>query len=559
MKLDSWLVARLAKELDEALRGARIQSIEAQPQAVIFFCYRRGDELALHARLDSSSPLLATYGSARPKDARAAGWLGDVATLLRGATFQGIAAIPQDRVIVADVSSRSAFGVPSQSRLVFELQPRKANALVLRQSRDAEQWVIVAAHKRFAAAARRSVAIASAYEPPPPRRATLDRAQFIVSARDLAPADLRGWERALSAYDPSCTPLLVREVLYRIAQSQSSEPAHAAISVWAQLRAEVEAALARMGPVFAWHDGGELIACHVVELHWPAGLLSTGPSLNAWCAAALAHDPKQPEASSTATVKKRLATLLARGDAEASRLSSALDATDREALRESGEAIYTHLAEIELGSERFTTPAGSVVELDPTLTPKQNAAQYFRKYKKARTGAAGMRTRLETLRANREQWEQLTWELDRADLDPQQRTAIVAEIAEAIGMRKRQKKARRSVLRERPIELGGGAIAYVGRSPKDNERLTFTVAGPNDLWFHARGIPGAHVIVKSASAPLGERQIKEAARLAATHSKAAGSAGVDVDFTARKHVRRRGTGGSGLVWYTDFRTVRVEG
>src|SRR5579872_3000657 len=99
MKLDSWLVARLAKELDEALRGARIQSIEAQPQAVVFFCYRRGDELALHARLDSSSPLLATYGCARPKDAHVAGWLGDVAALLRGATFQSVTAIPQDRVI----------------------------------------------------------------------------------------------------------------------------------------------------------------------------------------------------------------------------------------------------------------------------------------------------------------------------------------------------------------------------------------------------------------------------------------------------------------------------
>ncbi|MFI5389192.1 MAG: NFACT RNA binding domain-containing protein, partial [Candidatus Eremiobacterales bacterium] len=100
----------------------------------------------------------------------------------------------------------------------------------------------------------------------------------------------------------------------------------------------------------------------------------------------------------------------------------------------------------------------------------------------------------------------------------------------------------------------------VGRSPKDNERVTFTVGAPNDLWFHARGVPGAHVILKlpdPRDRPTDE-QIVAAAALAAGQSRAAAASKVEVDYTQRKHVRKQGGGRPGLVWYTDFRTVLVE-
>ena len=89
MTLDSWLVARLARELDVMLRGARIQSVQTLRHGVIFLCYRRGVHIALHARLDSSDPMVGAYECARPeKESGPAGWLGDVAALLRGASIE---------------------------------------------------------------------------------------------------------------------------------------------------------------------------------------------------------------------------------------------------------------------------------------------------------------------------------------------------------------------------------------------------------------------------------------------------------------------------------------
>jgi predicted ribosome quality control (RQC) complex YloA/Tae2 family protein len=139
---------------------------------------------------------------------------------------------------------------------------------------------------------------------------------------------------------------------------------------------------------------------------------------------------------------------------------------------------------------------------------------------------------------------------------------VFEEVAEAINLRRSQRAnstSRSTARRDRTVVLPSGAIAHIGRSPKDNERVTFSVAGPNDLWFHARGIPGAHVVIRAPDgrAAATDDDILAAAALAAGQSRAAAAGKVEVDFTRRKHVRKQGKGRPGLVWYTDFKTVLV--
>ncbi len=96
----------------------------------------------------------------------------------------------------------------------------------------------------------------------------------------------------------------------------------------------------------------------------------------------------------------------------------------------------------------------------------------------------------------------------------------------------------------------------VGRSPIENADLTFRVARPNDLWFHAKGTPGAHVILRrSDRAETPDEDLQTAAALAAYYSKARGSLAVPVDYTLRKHVRKQRAAPPGLVWYTQARTI----
>lgn len=570
MTLDHWLVARLARDLDARLRGSRIEAIAYVPQGVLFFCYRRGTFWALHAVLDSNAPLACAYECDRPeKHKLAGGWLGDVQGILRGARIDGVSFVPHDRVLLVDASSRSAFGVPSRSRIVLELQPRKANALVLRISSEDGSWVTVAAQKQFAAGQKRGVTVGRPYEQPPARRAKLDRAQFIVAVNQVEGNDAKPLERLLSSHDPDCSPPLAKEVVLKAAASGQGGKAHALLAAWESLRAEVRAALERGADVFVWRNGERIELCHLVSLTWPEGTPTTEPALNDVCVGLVRGRPADSTDTTRTALRKKLATLLQRCELQTQSLRESLARVSQaDKLRQAGDAIYAHLREIVPGSTQFTASDGLVVELDPRLSPSANAADYFRKYKKARSALAPVRARLETLQNNREYWEHLMWELEREDLEPPQRITTLNDIKEALGVdgqrrsraRGQPKPAVRTPLdraRQRTrVELGDGVAAYVGRSPKENDQLTFRVAGPNDYWFHARGVPGAHVIVKIAGS-LTERQINEAAKLAARNSRAAGESAVDVDYTRRKHVRRRGASQPGLVWYTDYSTVRV--
>lgn len=565
MTLDVWLVARLAAELRDALAGARVRSVTGGDGLRISL-YRRGGALLLRSTLGPDSPLLGLHADPEPENENVAGgWAGGVAPLLRGCTVESVQAVPDDRIVFVDLVSRSAFGVPARHRVVFELEPNKANILVLRPSDD-DAWRILAAAKEIdGTEGARSITVGEAYVAPPPRRARLDDEAFASAVAGAGDAHARAIARLLGERDVTCSPPLAREVIERANERGDWAPLHRRlIDAWAGLRPEVARAAAELAsPVYAWSTGTGFDVVHVVRLAWPPGTPQTIASLARLCARQQTTTDGKRGAPAAGALRKRLTTMIERCDAERASLEAAQRrAADAERLRIAGDAIYANLAAIEPRADAFVGPDGFRVDLDPTLTAKENAASYFRRFKKAKSGLPRIALRLGVLARNRVFWESLLWELERAAADgPAALAAVTDEAAEAIGRRHGPpKRAKPRPAMSRTIELPGGAIAHVGRSPKDNERVTFSVGAPTDLWFHARGIPGAHVILKTRDPrdiPT-EEQIIAAAALAAGRSRASGAAKVDVDYTQRKHVRRQGGGRPGLVWYTDFKTVLVE-
>ena len=121
-----------------------------------------------------------------------------------------------------------------------------------------------------------------------------------------------------------------------------------------------------------------------------------------------------------------------------------------------------------------------------------------------------------------------------------------------------RKRRPREAARVRPSSLQvEGWQVLLGRNAAQNEHLTFKIAGPDDLWVHARGVPGAHVVVRSQRGDVPERVIRSAACWAAGFSEARFDANVDVDVTRRKFVRRTRGGQPGQVSYRSERTYRV--
>jgi predicted ribosome quality control (RQC) complex YloA/Tae2 family protein len=152
--------------------------------------------------------------------------------------------------------------------------------------------------------------------------------------------------------------------------------------------------------------------------------------------------------------------------------------------------------------------------------------------------------------------EELAWELERASPE------TLEDVADSVERLERRKAVahRERARRQKPLDVrvADDARIYVGRSPRGNADLTFRIARPGDLWFHARATPGAHVVLQlDSQRHATATELERAASLAAYHSKARGSEKVSVDYTERKHVRRQQNAPPGLVWYTNARTVLV--
>lgn len=559
MTTDWILFRRAAAELERALRGRRVDDagLLDDGRAALRFAAGRGSGRATLAIDAFASPPLLTLGDEELALVEP-GWLRAAATALRGTRLAEVRARPGDRVLVLVFGTSSRFGVASESRLALELIPRYGNVLLLRDR------TVVAAAKQFSPAENeaRSVQVGQPYEPPPLPAARLDFPGF---TRALEGAGERERIAALGAYLPELPRLLAASV---VAETPAPEPASAsrlAATLEGRARAVLaaaEAAASADGPIHVYRDaGGGLVAAHVVPLAQHAGLAHAAvPTLLPLFTEALAATRSARAGDATA---RRRAALLARiarrGEAtageEASVATRLAGAAERDRLRACGDALFTHAHEVPPGASTFVPPTNPelTIALDPDLDAKENAQRYYARYRKASDALPHLERRREMLAARREALEVLAFEVERAD------GATIGELEAALDeLEGRPPRRSPTAHRARPplrIERPSGALIYVGRSPRENAEVTFRIARPDDLWFHARGIPGSHVVLQPApGAQPDDADLDAAADLAATHSKARRSPRVEIDYTERKYVRKQRDAGPGLVWYTNART-----
>jgi predicted ribosome quality control (RQC) complex YloA/Tae2 family protein len=234
---------------------------------------------------------------------------------------------------------------------------------------------------------------------------------------------------------------------------------------------------------------------------------------------------------------------------------------DPESLRQMGEAILAYAHQIQPGQSELVVEwipgtAPLRVSLDPDLPASENAQSYFRRYRKAQRGASQIPLQLAKVGAEREYLEQLAQDLTMAENRPE--IDAVKDVLAKAGYLKRKRKAPSSPA-ARPLRFTSpdGFRVWVGKNALQNEELTFRRAAPDDLWLHARGVPGAHVIVQTQGQTIPERTIEWAAGLAAHYSRGRDDTQVAVDVVHRRYVRRLKGGRPGQVVYRGEQTLQV--
>ncbi len=239
------------------------------------------------------------------------------------------------------------------------------------------------------------------------------------------------------------------------------------------------------------------------------------------------------------------------------------ECSGREVFRVRGDLINANIWRLEKGQskavlEDFTTGEPVEIQLDPRLTPAQNAQKYYTEYRKLDTAEK----KLTELIAKGQQ------ELVYIDsvFDAASRTDSESDLAEIRRELREQGYLKGGVRADEKVKKTSDPLHFcssegfeilVGRNNRQNDQLTLKTAKATDIWLHTQGIAGSHVIIRTEGRQPGEQTLFEAAQLAAFHSKGRSGSGVPVDYVAVKFVKKPAGAKPGMVIFTNNRTLYV--
>ncbi len=571
MNYDALTMAAIADELRALLLGGRVQHI-VQPSALsigLELYAGRRYPLFLSAETSSAGVLLTDAklrrGVETPSPLRLL-----LAKYVNGARLTGIFQPPLERVL------RLTFeGEYGPVDLVCEIMGRYSNIILLDSS-----GVIVDSVKRIPSSINRyrTVLPKQAYVPPPAQNKLDPRLLTVTDLRQALgkQADAPLWQQLVNSVS-AISPLLAREIVHRAFRAT---PPAASLSQddCASLLGAVEALFA-LAHTHAWtpclaYEGKEN-ARHIIAYapydatHLPdrEPMPSINEAISHWIVARDNYDPYR-------TVRTRLHGLVAeQKERQQARLASLRRSLapeqEIEEIKARANAILAMAWSISPGQRELVVdptevgildhPVGEklVIPLDVRLTPAQNAQELFQSYHKLKAASAGAPQRIAQSELELAYLEQLDADINLAE-DRPQLDEVERMMREAGYLSLAQ--ARHSAPRSQPLRhhASDGSLILVGRNSEQNEHVTFEMGGPDDMWLHVHGMPGAHVIVKNGGQPLDEQILLLAARLAAYYSAARQGSHVQVDYTARRHVRHIKGARPGMVTYSHERTVIVD-
>lgn len=231
-----------------------------------------------------------------------------------------------------------------------------------------------------------------------------------------------------------------------------------------------------------------------------------------------------------------------------------------EEFRQKGELLTTYLSMVpnnqdQVELDNYYTNEKITIALDKSLTPNQNAQHYFKKYQKLKEAVKHLTGLIEETKHTITYLESVETALSHASISDIE--DIREELVETGFVKRRTRDKRHK--RKKPeqyLASDGKTIIMVGRNNLQNDELTFKMAKKGELWFHAKDIPGSHVLIKDNLNPSDEVKT-DAAELAAYYSKARLSNLIQVDMIEAKKLNKPTGAKPGFVTYTGQKTLRV--
>lgn len=559
MYVDAITTAAVADELRKQVLGGRVQDVlEVDRHSVGLEIYAQGARRYL---LISADPQSARCHLVSEKLRRGVEVSSPLGLLLRkyveGGFVEAIEQPAWERVLHLDFTSPEG-----QTRLIAETMDKRSN-IILTMEGD-----ILDSIKRVGADQNRYRVVqpGKLYVPPPPQEKALPESITRETLGTLlrSTPDEPAW-KVLVANIAGISPLAAKEVIYR-ASEDSEAPAfdvagEVVYDVFRQFVAEMLDGKWSPCVVPAPEAEGFLAfaAYELTHLESPGQRASISEAMADYFGAPVGIEAytagKAPVKEQVEEALERLRRKLAALEREQA------GAADIENLRKKGELLLAYATTIKPRQTEFRAQYDLdkpplLIALDPALSGLENAKAYFERYEKSKRALQDLPALEEAARREIAYVEQLATDLDLAEGWPE-----IQEVREALqeggywrGTRTRGPKGGKPGIRRFTAD---GFVILVARNAAQNHELITERAAPGDLWLHARGVPGSHVIVKNDGRPVPDNVIQRAAQLAAYYSAGRANTMVEVDITERRHVRPIKGAGPGMVTYRQERTISV--
>lgn len=560
MAFDGSVVAALVNEYNDQILNGRIVKI-AQPEKneLLFTIKKEGQMYKLLLSADASLPITYLTEESKPSPMTAPAFC----MLLRKHILNGqIIEIQQpsmERIIDFTIEHYNEMGDLCRKILTIELMGKHSNIIL----RDGDHILDSIKHVSSLVSSVREVLPGKDYFIP---FSSDKKNPYTIKEDDLQGLLSSGQSSAKALYTSltGISPLLAEEILCRagIDSDRSSN------SLTAQERSNLYAALADiMLPLITgdfspqiYYENQAPCAFSVLDLQIYKDLVSepydsVSKLLIDYYAKKKSHtEIRQKTAALRQTLQMFLNKDYKKYDLQLKQLE---DTKKKETYQLYGELITAYGYSVPEGSvsmeaEDYHTGKMIKIPLDPTIPVIANGKRYFDKYAKLKRTNEALTQIIGQTKEEIDHLESILTSLDmvknEADIAELKKEMVDSGYSKTAG---NQKKHPKRESKSTPLHYlsSDGLDIYVGKNNYQNEYLTLKFAEGDDYWFHAKKLPGSHVILKANGKQISDKTFEEAASLAAHYSKAEGAAKVEVDYVQRKHIKKPAGSKPGYVIY----------
>ena len=563
MALDGIVVASLAKELQENFTNARLSKI-AQPEKDELLLTMKGSNGQKRLLLSASASLPLVYISDKNKPSPMTA--PNFCMLLRKHVANGrITAITQpgmERIIVFEIEHLDDLGDLRHKKLIIELMGKHSNIIFCD-----ENDMILDSIKHISAqvSSVREVLPGRTYFIPAQQDKMNPLEETAEHFTEHALSKPCGVAKAIYTSYTGISPLAANEFCYR-ADVDGDAPCASLNEAQKEKLAEVFLAAmidireGRFYPNIIMHQEEPVEYAAIPLTSYASDTVVSYDSIsevleNYYAQRSLYTRMRQKSAD----LRHVITTLLERNRKKYDLQKKQLKDTEkREKYKVYGELIHTYGYQLEEGCKGFDalnyyTNETIHIPLDATISPLDNAKKYFDRYAKLKRTYEALTDLIEDTQLEIDHLDSIATALDIAETEADLQQ-IKEEMMES-GYIKHKYSKKKTQGKSKPYHYRStdGFDIYVGKNNFQNDELTFKFAEGNDWWFHAKGMPGSHVLVKTKTGKMPDRTFEEAGRLAAFYSKGRGNEKVEIDYLQKKNVKKPNKAKPGfVVYYTNY-------